>query len=405
MLAADPDRMDDPSAEPVAGAPHEPRRADPDALRHARHALEDRVRTLARWTRATELLDWLEVHTEWGTCGHRDGRRRTLDNWLQTLRGRGDAVGDVEYERVAGGAYRYRGRSRTGMSLESATLVMLAERFLSPLLPADLVEAGLDTHFERARDHVERHGRVHGRARGDVERLLARIDLHPRGQGLAPDPDDAARVATVTSAILKGRCLEGTYAGKTRRFHPCALLSRPPKFHLVAIAEPRDATAGAADIPSRRPYVWVVSRFERLELSGAASLAPEDFSLPDWLAAGGHRLALPGAGDDGSTGVVLRVHDVDPERDALLEDLERHPLGADQRIEREGDGRTALLHLPHARADVELANWTLERAGRVEAVAPATLRRHVAEAAAAIASRHGGKDRGTGGPDGLREAA
>ncbi len=252
------------------------------------------------------------------------------------------------------------------MSPHTALTLVLAERFLEPLLPPATL-AYLRPHIERAEavlGALERPG---------LGAWPARVRVLPRGQRLLPAPVDPTVLEAVYGALLTGRRLEARYRPRGApepvdyQVNPLGLVFRHAVVYLVATLWDYD------DIVQLALHRFVAAR--RIE---ERSRTPPGFDLDAYLASGAFGYPQhPGRR-------VRLVALFEPEAAAHLHET---PLAEDQRLDEHPGGR---VRLRATLADTsELRWWLLGFGDQVEVVRPVGLRREMARIARAMARRYG----------------
>jgi predicted DNA-binding transcriptional regulator YafY len=245
------------------------------------------------------------------------------------------------------------------MSTPEALMLVLVQQHLRAALPATMLE-GFETLFARARQRLDRLG-----PRAGANRWPAKVRAVPPGLSqLSPALDPAVQKA-VADALLADRQIQASYApgpqGEARpyRLHPVGLLLRGGITYLAAT---RGVGTGAA--------LYALHRFRRVEVLPDAVLLPEGFDLDAALARGRGQFGV--ALDDASP-LRLKLACA-PVLAALLQES---PLASDQRSRAMDDGRVEVqASVPDS---WELRWWLLGRGAEVEVLAPAALRREIAQ--------------------------
>ena len=363
-------------------------RARPDERLYARRIVLDRILASSNWVGSSELKAYVERHCSWAEYGTANARSRTIDNWLKGFRRQAEDTQEFEFDNEPGKGYRYKARKRDKLTLETANLVLLAERLLQPFLPREHVESGLQSLFQAAHGKLREHEKKCGRNGDAVGALLERIAVDQRGQRLGGADAASAIVPVVTEAILKRRCIEACFQGRTRRLHPYGLLFRDPKYYLLAVDD-QDLRDAGGRIEGLEPQKFHCSRFKHAEVSRVLNLVPNDFALTSWLRENYKGVPIRGLKPSENGPMTLKLRLFADASSALVQDLRKHPIASMQRIlstgEKEGETR---LVADDVWPTVELMNWLLARGHSVEVLEPAFLRQKVADEVTAMAKRY-----------------
>lgn len=364
-------------------------RAPTEERNYAKRMVLDKIRGSTNWITSSELKAYVERHCRWAEYGNKLARSRTIDNWLIELRREAEMNQEIEFYRLGKG-YRYRSGRHDKLSLETANLVLLAERLLQPFLPREHIESGLQSLFQAADAKLREYEKKCGRNGEAVGALLERITVDQRGQRLGGADASSQIVPVVTEAILKRKCIEAEYQGCKRRLHPYGLLFRDPKFYLLAVDDQvlRDAGGRIDDLA---PEKYQCSRFDHAEVSTVVNLVPPGFVLTSWMRENYKGVPIRDLGPLESGPMTLELRLFVNASSALVQDLRNHPISPTQRILSAGEknGQTRLV-AKDVWPTVELMNWLLARGQVVEVLGPEFLRRRVAGEVVAMAKRYQG---------------
>ncbi|OGB01387.1 MAG: hypothetical protein A3E25_14650 [Burkholderiales bacterium RIFCSPHIGHO2_12_FULL_69_20] len=255
------------------------------------------------------------------------------------------------------------------MSTPEALMLVLVQQHLQAALPATMLE-GFETLFARARQRLERLG-----PRAGPSRWPQKVKAVPPGLPTMPPSVDAMVQKGLADALLADRQIDVLYApgakGAPRpyRLHPLGLILRGGTTYLAA-------TRGSGAHAS----LYALHRFRRVEVLLDAVMFPPGFDLEAALQRGRGQFGIA-AGGTSQLKLALAC-------DSVIADLlAESPLGADQQVRPLADGRTEV------RATVadswELRWWLLGRGPSIEVLAPAALRREVAESHRQAAAQYG----------------
>ncbi len=363
-------------------------RALPDERRYAKRLMLDRIQSSIEWVGSTHLKAYVERNCSWAEYGTESSRSRTMDNWLRALRDQAQDTQDFEFDNEPGKGFRYRALKRDRLSLETANLVLLAERLLKPFLPREHIESGLQALFQSAHAKLHEHEKKCGRTGDAVGALLERIAVDQRGQRLGGADEASAIVSVVTEAILKRRCIEARLQGRKRRLHPYGLLFRDPKYYLLAVDDQELRKAGGK-IEALEPEKFQCSRFDQAEVSTASNLVPDAFALTSWLRENYKGVPIRGLKLSEMGPMTLKLRLFVDASSALVQDLKKHPIADMQRILGTGKEREETrLVAENVWPTVELMNWLLARGHRVEVLEPAFLRQRMVDEVASMSRRY-----------------
>lgn len=245
------------------------------------------------------------------------------------------------------------------MSTPEALMLVLVQQHLQAALPASMLE-GFESLFTRARQRLDRLG-----PRAGASRWPAKVRAVPPGLMHASPPVDPAVQKAVANALLMDRQIDVLYAPgakgtpKPYRLHPLGLILRGGLTYLAA-------TKGDGAAAS----LYALHRFRRVSVLPDAVMLPEGFDLDAALRRGRGQFGI--ALDDARP-LRLRLACA-PVLAALLEES---PIADDQRVRPLGDGRVEVqASVPDS---WELRWWLLGRGAEIEVLAPASLRREIAQ--------------------------
>jgi len=128
-----------------------------DERRYAQRILLDRIHSSTNWIGSSDLKTYVERHCSWAEYGSAATRSRSMDNWLKKIRDQAEDSGELAFDNKPGKGYRYRASKSDKLTLETANLVLLAERLLQPFLPHEHVESGLQSLFIAAHAKLSEH--------------------------------------------------------------------------------------------------------------------------------------------------------------------------------------------------------------------------------------------------------
>ncbi|MFO1228268.1 helix-turn-helix transcriptional regulator [Roseateles sp.] len=257
-----------------------------------------------------------------------------------------------------------------GLSTPEALGLVLLERHLSLALPASWSES-LAALFEQARQKLDTLGPHAGPGHWP-----AKVHVVPPGLGaLPPTLPPQLVLAEVSEALLHDRQLQLEYRKPSQagiaayRVHPLGLLLRGRALYLVALSDadrhgpPRHfalhrlASATALPQPAQRP--------PGVDMASAMAQSSGHFGTPV-----------------GSAPVLLSLRCEPP----LAHLLEEQPLGPDQVLTPEADGRVRVEAL--LTSSWELRWWLQAHAHELEVLAPAQLRADLRRDLEAALARH-----------------
>jgi len=361
--------------------------ASPDEKRYAQFLLLERIRGCTHWTGSAALKAHVEENSSWADYGTIDLRLRTLDNWLRNLRQLSDETGLFHYREESDG-YKYLSAKQIPITVESACMTLLAERFLKPLLPEKHIETGLEDMFTAARKRLQDHESKRGLNGDAIGSLLDRIAVLPRGQVLSGNEQATEFVAVVTGAILNQRCIHVRYNSRERLLHPYGIVFRDPKYYLLAVDDNAIREVGS-DLSGLMPKTYLCSRFEYAEVSDASNRVPREFDIKPHLKDNPLGIPFPDAVFGHETRITLKLRLYGVDESVLLRDLKDHPIASDQQIHTDKESKSvATLIASDVYPSIELLHWLLARGDSVEVLEPEQLRTQVVNEAAAILARY-----------------
>lgn len=345
-----------------------------------------------------EILQHLQVNTAWGQeqlLGDSSDRGlRTVQAWLKQLRESSEFSGFVNAEtdknnrrrllyRVSGGP-----SLRTSMPIEEALLVALAEQHLELIIPVEFRAGALDAVFTRARNTIERYESNLAGERPAVGQYLRSVAVHPRGHALVARAAPYETFAMLSSALLHRHCITATYNGRKRCLHPCAIVVRAPKLYLIATEDSSTAPKpGSVTTSKTYSFHFLHDVVELQETSRTTGFDLQRFISEERLEVPLHPPEVEQP--ENTMPLMLHIHPVAGEsHDALLEDLELHPIHPDQRLTPASDRSHYILSVNGIIPTEALANWIISRLDRVEVVSPTWLRQLITSRIAAVQRRY-----------------
>jgi len=253
-----------------------------------------------------------------------------------------------------------------GLMADEALALVIAERFMEPLLPGSVV-GQLRPRFLSARKVLDGLPKSRGAAT-----WLDKIAVVPATQSLLPPKITPNIQQVVADALLAGRQIELVYQRAVEAKHatwivnPLGLVQRGAVSYLVCTV-----------FDYVEPRILALHRIKSAKLvDGSAAQTPNGFTLAGYIRAGAF-----GFGNGGSIKVELLF------RDGAGSHLRETPLSADQKLLSVSDEE---LRLTATVADTpQLRWWLLGFAARVEVLRPAGLRREMIAEAASLAALYG----------------
>jgi predicted DNA-binding transcriptional regulator YafY len=231
------------------------------------------------------------------------------------------------------------------VSPELAFALKLTQRYFVNLIPAREIES-LQLLLESAEQIISRQSNVR------YQRLLDRIEVHPRGLQLIPPEVDKAQLQTILEALANNRQLSFDYQPKGKKMHrvdvcdPLGLVDRSGILTLVV--RNRDAL-------NERNYN--VNRISNLKVESYLAY-PKDFRLKKFIADGHMNVQF----EPRTVQLHLRLN----RRECA--DMLESKLSADQTVVISNDEFFEIkATVPH---NIELIWWLLERRKYVEVLAP-----------------------------------
>jgi predicted DNA-binding transcriptional regulator YafY len=337
-----------------------------------------------------EILSHLHNNTNWGreqlVNGPSDQGIRNVQNWLRDLRESSEFGKQIEWEQDPENRKQFRYKSRlpaagkAEMPIEEACTVLMAEKLLDVLLPADFYDASLQDLFRTAREVLRKYDARPKHARRQVKAYLDRVVIADRGQGLVRDRVPYDVLGVISKAMLDGKCVSARYQRDERLLHPYGLVIRGPKIYLLAVDDHAERAVPPSEL---RPYQFLCVRLHDAYVSDRNNRVPENFDAAHFVAAGGMDVAT-GEESLPKRAFTLKLRVMDGTRDNLLQDLEEYPLSREQTIHKERGTDSHVLTAAGMRASHQLIEWIVGRLDRVEVLEPKSLRNHVGERIAAI---------------------
>ncbi len=339
-----------------------------------------------------EVLGHLHNNTNWGReqleSGPPDQGLRNVQNWLRALRESVEFGQKIEWEPDPENRKQFRYKSRmpvpggTEMPIEEACTILMAEKLLDVLLPADFYDASLQDLFRTARDVLRKYDARPKHARRQVKAYLDRVVIADRGQSLVRDRVPYDVLGVISKAMLDGKCVSARYRGEERLLHPYGLVLRGPKVYLLAVDDHAVRNVPPADL---KPYQFLCVRLQGAQVSDRNNRVPDGFDVTRFVASGGIDVETSAEGLP-TRAFTLKLRVIDREIDNLLQDLKEFPLSLKQEIRKERGTSNHILTAPGMRASHQLIEWIVGRLDRVEVVEPKSLREHVAERIASVHS-------------------
>lgn len=246
-----------------------------------------------------------------------------------------------------------------GMDAQMAAAWDLVHRYLTPLMPRDILDK-LDPVFGEARRWLRSHRPADKRHWSDKVAYL------PRGFLLKPALIPAGILNQVYDALYRNRQMDIWYkdAIEPQRVHPCALVDRGSVRYLVV---------RFWDYPNHRHLA--LHRLKKVKVLSEQARGVAGFNLEAYLGAGHMDLS-----HDRRIGLVLRFHG----------DAGRHlhetPVREDQSLTELENGD--LLLRAELQQSEELKWWVLGFGSQVEVLEPASLRQAVRDEVVASARRY-----------------
>jgi predicted DNA-binding transcriptional regulator YafY len=338
-----------------------------------------------------EILSYLHNNTNWGRAqlvsGPDDKGLRNLQNWLRDIRESAEFGQQIDWDEDPGNRKQYRYKSRLPvvgnpeMPIEEACMVLMADKLLSVLVPADFYDASLQDLFRTAKQVLNKYDQRPKNAKRMVSSYLKRIAIAQRGQDLVQRFVPYGVLGTISKAMLDGKCIDLRYKGRKCQLHPYGIVVRGPKIYLLAVDERAYLKVPSCDI---KPAHYLCVRMSDAEISERRNKVPEEFDANQYIAKGGLEAGSHDESGLPARGFTLKLRIFDGESDNLLQDIDEFPLSMSQSIEKEKGTRNHILTAPGMRASHQLTEWILGRLDRVEVLAPVKLRTHVAEQVSAV---------------------
>ena len=252
-----------------------------------------------------------------------------------------------------------------GLSLSDALSLRIVEEALRPLLPAAVLQA-IEPRLQQARAKLAELAPGNAQAR-----WADKVRTVPAALPLLPPQLASGVLDAVQDAVLREVQMDVQYARAGERapqaatLHPLALVQRGPVSYLVA---------SAFDYPDVRLYA--VHRLRSVTVLEQPVRRPQGFELDAYIASGALQF---GAGKP----LRVRLRLTEP----LAALLRETPLAADQTL---GAVRRGVCTLSATVHDTwQFHWWLLSHADEAVVLAPAALRRAVAERIASAADLYG----------------
>jgi predicted DNA-binding transcriptional regulator YafY len=338
-----------------------------------------------------EILSYLHNNTNWGRAqlesGPDDNGLRNLQNWLRDIRESAEFGQQLDWEEDPDNRKQYRYQSRLPvvgnpeMPIEEACTILMAEKLLDVLLPADFYDASLQDLFRTAKKVLEKYEQRPKHAKQRVSDYLKRIAIAQRGQDLVQRDIPYDVLGVVSRAMLDGKCVSLLYKGRKRLLHPYGIVLRGPKIYLLAVDDHAQTVVPQHDL---HPAHFLCVRMNKAEVSEQSNKVPKDFDTEKYIARGGLEAVSHDEAGLPARGFTLKLRIYDGASDNLLQDLEEFPLSRLQSIEKERGTSHHILTAPGIRASHQLTEWILGRLDRVEVLAPTKLRHYVAECVTSV---------------------
>jgi predicted DNA-binding transcriptional regulator YafY len=338
-----------------------------------------------------EILSYLHNNTNWGrgqlVSGPDDKGLRNLQNWLRDIRESAEFGQQLDWDEDPDNRKQYRYKSRlpvvgnAEMPIEEACMVLMADKLLNVLVPADFYDASLQDLFRTAKQVLNKYDQRPKNAKRMVSSYLKRIAIAQRGQDLVQRFVPYGVLGTISKAMLDGKCIDLRYKGRQCRLHPYGIVVRGPKIYLLAVDERAYSKVPSGDI---EPAHYLCVRMSDADISERRNKVPEDFDANKYIAKGGleavshHETGLPAGG------FTLKLRIFDGESDNLLQDIDEFPLSRSQKIKMEKGTANHILTASGIRASHQLTEWIVGRLDRVEVLAPVKLRDYIATQLAAM---------------------
>jgi hypothetical protein len=365
----------------------------------AQFSLLDYLRGSRQPRTVREMLSYLHNNTSWGrsqlVSGPEDKGERNLQNWLQDIRESAEFRQQIYWEEVPDNRKQNRYKSKLpvagnrNMPIEEACTVLMAEKLLDVLLPADFYDASLQDLFLTAKSVLEKYEKRPKNAKRMVGAYLKRIAIAQRGQNLVQRSVPYDVLGVISKAMLDGKCVELRYKGRQRLLHPYGIVLRGPKIYLLAVDDRAHSTVPQEEL---KPALYFCVRMSNVKKSERLNRVPADFDADKYIAQGGleaeshHHAGLP------KRGFTLKLRIFDGESDNLLQDIREFPLSTTQTIKNETGTSNHILTAPGMRASHQLTEWIVGRLDRVEVLAPIKLRRYIAGQIAATHQLYAARD-------------
>lgn len=196
------------------------------------------------------------------------------------------------------------------LDMPVALAFLMAESYLEKLLPHSTLQL-LTPHFDQARKQLETQGQL------STARWAKRVRTLPNGKSLLPAKVDGEIWTTVSTALLKDRCLCISYLSRGRQepreldLHPAGLVARHSQSYLLARVE------GYSDVRQ-----FALHRIQQASELETPAVVPDDFNIDHYIQGSINNLA--------PAELVELVADVSPQIAWLLSET---PLSTRQSLE------------------------------------------------------------------------
>ena len=114
------------------------------------------------------------------------------------------------------------------MPIEEACMVLMADKLLNVLVPADFYDASLQDLFRTAKQVLNKYDQRPKNAKRMVSSYLKRIAIAQRGQDLVQRFVPYGVLGTISKAMLDGKCIDLRYKGRPCWLHPYGIVVRGP---------------------------------------------------------------------------------------------------------------------------------------------------------------------------------
>lgn len=231
------------------------------------------------------------------------------------------------------------------VSPELAFALKLTQRYFGTLIPAREIES-LKLLLSAAEEILERKSNVR------YQRLLDRIEVHPRGLQLIPPEVDREQLQTILEALAKNKQLSFDYQPKGKKKH-CVDVCEP----LGIVDRSGILTLVVRNPESQKDRNYNVNRISNLRVESDYAY-PREFRLRNFIADGHMNIQF----EPRTVQLHLRLN----RRECA--DMLESKLSADQKVIALNDDNFEITAtVPH---NIELIWWLLERGKNVEVLAP-----------------------------------